>query len=256
MPPTVPAPRAPEGLAWWTPFAAFLVAIGAGSVVFGVLAGVLGGDAGSPEVTLTATFIQDGLLIAAMIVVVRSTGVRVSPLVFGLRRMPPGRILTLTVPVLVVFYAFLSAWIQLDPGTEDDLLEDLGAKTSFAALAGVAVLTTLVAPLAEELFFRGFLFGALRGVMHWIGAAVIAGVLFGAIHLGTPPIFLVPLALLGFLLCVLYQRTDSLLPGMAVHSVINGLALSVGLEWSALGVLATIVVAPAIVLAIAAAVSR
>ena len=66
---------------------------------------------------------------------------------------------------------------------------------------------TVIAPIVEEFFFRGFFFGALR---NWHGvwpAALITGVVFGCIHVGSAPIgFLVPLAFLGFILCLVYAE--------------------------------------------------
>ena len=61
----------------------------------------------------------------------------------------------------------------------------------------MAFLVAVVAPIAEEFFFRGFFFGALR---NWRGlwpAAIITGLVFGAIHVGSAEAaFLLPLALL------------------------------------------------------------
>ena len=73
---------------------------------------------------------------------------------------------------------------------------------------------------------------------------------------GTPAIFLVPLAVLGFLLCVLYRRTGSVIPGMGVHAFNNALTLGVGLSWSAAGVVAALIVAPIIVMTIVVPLSR
>ena len=77
----------------------------------------------------------------------------------------------------------------------DKLPDDLGVKEStlLAVLAGVFVIG--IAPLAEEFFFRGFLFQAMReswGV--WL-AAPASGLIFGAVHFQADK--LVPLAILG-----------------------------------------------------------
>ena len=90
----------------------------------------------------------------------------------------------------------------------------------------------VVAPIAEEFFFRGYFFGALR---NWRGvwpAAVLTGLVFGGIHVGSAPVgFLVPLAFFGFLLCLIYDRTRSLYPCMALHCVNNSIAFGVGEHW-------------------------
>ena len=76
-----------------------------------------------------------------------------------------------------------------------------------------AALTCVVAPIGEEFLFRGYIFTALR---NWRGpwtAAVVTGLLFGLVHVGSAPLLdLVPLAALGFALCLLYRRTGSLYP--------------------------------------------
>ena len=93
--------------------------------------------------------------------------------------------------------------------------------------------------------------------MGWVPAAVLAGVVFGGVHAGgTPAIFLVPLAVLGVLLCGLYRHTGSLLPGMGVHAFNNALTLGVGLSWSVAGVIAALVVAPLIVVSLAGSISE
>ena len=124
--------------------------------------------------------------------------------------------------------------------------------------AGIFV--CVIAPIAEEFFFRGFVFGALRrmnvviagrNIGVWI-AAIITGILFGLAHTGSAsPQYLVPLGFLGFVLCIVRWRTGSLYPCMALHSINNSLALGVNqLNWNAGEILGLIVVALAVVGAI------
>jgi membrane protease YdiL (CAAX protease family) len=245
-----------EGFQWWAPFAALFAALVGALVLTSIIAGATGNlDGGDlpPGVLLAGTFIQDALLIAAMIGFARLGGARTSPRAFGVRRVRFRDAILAAVMVFVIFYAFLLAWSQLQPDATDDLAKDLGAKDSTLALVAVAILVGIVAPVVEELFFRGFLFGALGRTMHWVLAALVTGFVFGAIHAGgTPAVFLVPLAVLGALLCVLYRRTGSLLPGMGVHAFNNALALAVAMGWSFAGGLAAVVLGPAIVVVLAA----
>ncbi len=124
----------------------------------------------------------------------------------------------------------------------DKLPSELGVTHSTAALVGASVFVCVIAPIAEEFFFRGFFFGALRGwrveiagrnVGIWI-AAVITGILFGLAHTGSASSqYLVPLGFLGFVLCIVRWRTRSLYPCMALHSANNALALGVNqLGWN------------------------
>ena len=96
--------------------------------------------------------------------------------------------------------------------------------------------------MAEEFFFRGFFFGALRRLPlrvagHELGpwvAAILTGILFGLAHTGSASSqYLVPLGFLGFVLCLVRWRTGSLYPCMALHSFNNALALGVNqLNWT------------------------
>ena len=133
----------------------------------------------------------------------------------------------------------------------DKLPSELGATHSTAALVAAAVFVCAVAPIAEEFFFRGFIFGGLRNIPLRIGrfdgspwlAAVITGILFGLAHTGSASSqYLIPLGFLGFVLCLVRWRTRSLYPCMALHSANNALALGVNqLSWSALAILGLIV---------------
>lgn len=133
----------------------------------------------------------------------------------------------------VGFLAFSAIWISaLGIKERDKLPDELGADSSTLALIAVAFVVTVLAPIAEEVFFRGFFFTALRS---WRGpwvAAIITGAVFGLIHGGSSPVgYLVPLAAFGFGLCLLYWRTGSLYPCIALHALNNSLALGVTQEW-------------------------
>jgi len=85
-----------------------------------------------------------------------------------------------------------------------------------------ALVVIVVAPICEQLFFRGFLFRVLRLRMGFWLAAGIDGVLFGLVH---SELVLVPvLAVLGASLCWVYERTGSLVPAIAIHALNNTIA--------------------------------
>jgi len=96
----------------------------------------------------------------------------------------------------------------------------------------VIVLVTVIAPLGEELFFRGFFFGSLRNWHGPVLAAILTGAVFGLIHAGSAPIgYLVPLAIFGAGLCMLYELTGSLYPAIALHALNNSIALGANLDY-------------------------
>ena len=104
-------------------------------------------------------------------------------------------------------------------------VEELGKGSPLAGLA-VALSTIVVAPIAEELFFRGFFYRALRTRLRVWSAALIDGVVFAALHFqGTDTAAILPvIALVGAGLCLVYERTGSLFAVIGVHAAFNAFA--------------------------------
>jgi uncharacterized protein len=232
-------PRADEPR--WRPWTAWvaLIAAFAGALIGGLAIGIVGAIAGSdiddptPAVNIAATIVQDLCLIGAAVLFASMAG-RPSPSQFGLRPSHPWRALGWMAAAFFTFYLFTAGWLALigaDP-SDERLPEELGADESTIALLAVAFLVAVVAPVAEEFFFRGFFYGALR---NWRGiwpAAVITGLVFGGIHAGSAdPEFLPPLAFFGFALCLLRERTGSLYPCIVLHCANNSLAFGVSQDW-------------------------
>ena len=89
------------------------------------------------------------------------------------------------------------------------------------SLVVFAIATMLVAPTVEEIFFRGFLFKGFREKYGWKVALVLSSVIFSLFHgqIAT----LIPTFLLGALFSYMVQRTESVLPGMILHFIINSI---------------------------------
>ena len=259
---TAPSPDDPERarlpqFALWAPFAALICAYAVAIFVAALLGAVVsaaGGEVSQENlpngIVLAATLVQDALLIAFAVAFARAGGIAPTPATFGLRRVSWRAAVPAAIATFAIFYLFLLVWtVAINSNESDDLAKDLGAEDSAVNLIGVAVLVAIAAPIAEELFFRGFLFAALSRGIGWIAGAIVTGIIFAGVHAGgTPAVFLPPLAVLGLLLCWLYRRTGSLLPGMGVHAVNNALALGVTLGWALWQVVAVAVAAPLIVL--------
>jgi len=82
--------------------------------------------------------------------------------------------------------------------------------------------TAMAAPIVEELMFRGLLFPALKSRWGYIGGVVLTSAVFGLLHPNLPGGFL-PLWTLGAAFAVVFQRRQSLLPCIVMHSLHNGL---------------------------------
>jgi uncharacterized protein len=90
----------------------------------------------------------------------------------------------------------------------------------------LAVLAIVVlAPIAEEVFFRGVVFNALlrEGGRRW--AYIGSSALFAVIHLD--PVAMLPLFLLGLALSWVYQRSGNLLAPIVMHATVNGIAVAI-----------------------------
>lgn len=135
-------------------------------------------------------------------------------------------------PVGVLFWAALAAlgsilpseWLveQMQhtmPEAQEKLFEQIMAQPIGYISIGI------VAPLAEEMVFRGAILRKLLGRFgekwHWV-AILISAVIFGAVH-GNIPQF-VHATLIGLLLGWMYYRTGSILPGVLLHWVNNTVA--------------------------------
>lgn len=103
--------------------------------------------------------------------------------------------------------------------------EIIGSAQTPGEVAIYFVLVCILAPIFEELTFRGFVFGGLRRFLPVRSAIIIGGAAFAAVHLNGEAFLMI--GLLGAMLCYLYERSRSLLPGMVAHGLHNGLVLAI-----------------------------
>lgn len=96
---------------------------------------------------------------------------------------------------------------------------------SFGPTVVQVLLIVIAAPIAEETCFRGMLFGGLREKLPRIAAALVCGLVFGALHALTGVTAVPPLIVFGFLLALLYEKTGSIIPGILLHMLNNSIAL-------------------------------
>ena len=84
-------------------------------------------------------------------------------------------------------------------------------------LTGIVVV--LVAPLAEEVFFRGFLVGGIMRRWNLWSAVVLSSLFFAAIHFDVGS--LIPFAIIGGIFTFIYIRSRNLLSSIIAHTLFN-----------------------------------
>ena len=252
--PPEPAPpaRAPGvlGVPVWAPFAAALAALVAMTLIqFLVLAGVevAGGDSddlvssNAAGIALTAVF-DAFLVICSIALVWRLTG-RPTPARFALSPARLGK------SVAWILGTFLAVWLAgaiiallFGEPEDQDLVTELKGEDAVLALAAFGVMTCVLAPLAEEFFFRGFLFRTLAERLNLAWGVVLGGAIFGLVHWpGGSAEGVIVLGTLGAMLCLMVYYTASLIPCIIMHAGFNSLAFGATKElpwWGYLLVLA------------------
>ena len=154
----------------------------------------------------------------------------------GLNRFDPNT-LTIGCGLLVGVYivVIINNLIMMALGviTQADVVSDLLGEIDSPFL--FAFVTAIVAPFTEELFFRGFLFKGLREKYGWVNALMFSSIIFALFHgqIAT----LIPTFLLGALFAYMYQRTESVFPGMFLHFAVNAVGVVVLLLANQMGVL-------------------
>jgi len=87
----------------------------------------------------------------------------------------------------------------------------------------LAVTAVVVAPVVEEVCFRGLLYPALRQRLRMRTAILLSSVAFAIVH---PPTVWLPLAILAMALAWLVETTGSVVPSVAAHMALNCLTVA------------------------------
>jgi uncharacterized protein len=218
----------------WVPFAALLAVLLIVSITALAVYGVV--SASDPSIkssddlpegaTLALTFFQDLVFVFGAWIAVKLALGSAPPDRLGLNRVRDWRLaLGWAVGVFALFWA-VALVLSLIFGNPKDqsLVTDLKSQDSTVILIGWAVLICVVAPVVEEIFFRGFMFGVfIRRGIPLLWAAALDGLVFGLGHAPAAAIQLIALGAFGFGLCLLYWRTQSIIPCMALHALNNSI---------------------------------
>ena len=213
----------------WRPWEAIPVALAAlcASILVAVIVAAAGGGVGGTALLITAIAMQACFLGFSLAWVavrhrqgVAALGLRSSR---GTRDLATGAWFGAALFGAVAFAllpAIVALWVIVtgDPPTpiEQPILPADPAPLH-VVLGMLAVV--VAAPLGEEVFFRGFLFGSLRGRVGFVPAAAISAAAFALFHV--TPLLVVLMFFVGFALAWLYEWRGSLVAPIGAHAMFN-----------------------------------
>jgi membrane protease YdiL (CAAX protease family) len=226
-PPELPEAAGPQWPPSFAPaalFGSFAAIVVAGAPLLPVILTYGISEALAGVALLALLLVQDGLLVLAA-VLFASIKRRPRRWHFGIRatRFWP------TVGWAVLAFALMMAiefgYVELF-GLDHSDVDELGEDNLIAGFA-VSVAVIVVAPVAEEIFFRAFFYRALRTRLRVWPAALIDGIVFGSLHFqGVDTAIILPvIALFGVGQCLVYERTGSLFAVIAIHAAFNTVAM-------------------------------
>ncbi|MBI3614890.1 MAG: CPBP family intramembrane metalloprotease [Candidatus Omnitrophica bacterium] len=120
---------------------------------------------------------------------------------------------------LILLWGFLLSQFQYEPKPQPILTMVLNESRT-PILGWLLFLVVVVGPVAEEMFFRGLLYGWLRVRIGVGRALILSALLFAGLHANL--LAFLPIIGLGLLLGWVYERTGSLAVPIAVHLFHNG----------------------------------
>ena len=216
-------PTRPNWPAWYG-FAALLLGLFIALVATVFLAGIFGSGAHGhlpSGVALAVGLVQEVAFLTSALFFAAQVK-RPEPQQFGIR---PASIKRAALWMLIAgagYYVVSRIYIvAINPHVHQSTLKDLGADHGGLVTVIIGILVVGLAPPAEEFFFRGFMYGALRNRFSFLAAASLDGLVFGGVHVTTGASAVPPLIAFGFALCMLYEATGSILPGIVLHSLNN-----------------------------------
>jgi uncharacterized protein len=216
----------------WFGFAAFAASLVCALTAFAIIAAAAGVEQGedTPTLLIVATLLQYAFFLLAAYVLARSVA---PPRAwhFGLRRAPLWSTVGWAALGMVAFYVFTGIYGALvKPEVEQDVIDSIGAGDGTAGLVAAGLMVMVIAPFVEETFFRGFFYRALRTRYPVLLAALVDGLVFGAIHYSGDGadglLILPPLAFLGVIFCLVYEKTGTLWATIGLHAFNNAVAFS------------------------------
>lgn len=111
----------------------------------------------------------------------------------------------------------------IDEFPPQDLISLFAEGGDPVAIGILIIFAVIVAPLVEEIIFRGCIYRFLKGKTTLVAAQVISGLFFAMVHVNL--MSFVPLIVVGYLLAVVYEKSGNILVPILFHAFFNGFSL-------------------------------
>ncbi len=225
--PPPPAPRPlPGHEAWWLGWYPVVVWLSV-YLGFGYVLADLGRRVGADAVMLQAT-VQVTAAWLALVALHRVTGGPILTILQPGIAAFDGKLLRpllwgvtaygVAVPVVLVF-GYLGSFFPLSDPVTRDVIDALTNPSSRASALVLLVSIVALAPVFEEVIFRGILYRYLRLRLGVRRAAVLSAIVFSLVHAN--PANALPLFGLGLVLSGVVERSGGILPAIVVHALWN-----------------------------------
>jgi membrane protease YdiL (CAAX protease family) len=142
---------------------------------------------------------------------------------FG-RAVATGAVLMLAAYPLVLLAEAITQSLLHGVSDKQGIVELFNASSTLKQRVLIILLAVTVAPIAEEFFFRFFLYGVMKRYFGYGVGLVVNALLFAAVHAHLPSF--APLFVLGMCFTIAYEWTGSILVSMTMHAIFNALALT------------------------------
>ncbi|MFH1853557.1 MAG: type II CAAX endopeptidase family protein [Candidatus Neomarinimicrobiota bacterium] len=210
-----------------TAFSVVLISVLLAALLTATVGLVFGVESGEKTLVYLSIFIGQGFMAVPLLFYLHSQGISFRR---SLRLNPVGSVTVLATVLVAVGAVFiadeLDRLVSLIFPAADSLMQIGQVLIVDSALSAIILFIGLgiLAPIGEELLFRGYLQGFLEE--HWqdvTRAVLVTAMAFALAHMN--PFWLVQAYLMGVLLGYLTWRTDSVLPAILLHGIYNAVAL-------------------------------
>jgi hypothetical protein len=196
------------------------------ALIVGVARG-LGLDVSSTAVRYAGIGASQAFLIAVALTVALRSGAGLEALgvrTASLRTLVEG--LGLGVLVFLLANGYRLLLLAISPEAHARMIEEIEQQMGSLQAPRLILLffAVVVAPLAEELFFRGLLFAGLRHTLGPATATTLSALAFAVIHVMWWS--LVPLMIVGVAAALVYERHRSLAAPLCLHASFNLISLT------------------------------